>query len=218
MKTSLSIKVFSLLLAGMMAFGLAACEDDEIPSTADYEEIVAPPTEDIIKNTVEKPYAVLGEDFDELTTYVLNRMTGKRYNYAPGDSYIADDVEVVFLDYNALTDLSEHMVYEIKEVFDRGGAIYLHKPNALALLFFHLTMYGQLDDFMEWLKEQMTNGAPSTRATQEGKPLERESYIMRRDSYLDVKDLYNGQEISTQVVNVEEHEDGSSTTTTVTST
>ncbi len=218
MKTSLSIKVFSLLLAGMMAFGLAACEDDEIPSTADYEEIVAPPTEDIIKNTVEKPYAVLGEDFDELTTHVLNRMTGKRYNYAPGDSYIADDVEVVFLDYNALTDLSEHMVYEIKEVFDRGGAIYLHKPNALALLFFHLTMYGQLDDFMEWLKEQMTNGAPSTRATQEGKPLERESYIMRRDSYLDVKDLYNGQEISTQVVNVEEHEDGSSTTTTVTST
>ena len=31
MKTNLSIKALSLLLAGMMAFGFASCKDDEDP-------------------------------------------------------------------------------------------------------------------------------------------------------------------------------------------
>ena len=152
MKTNLSIKALSLLLAGTMAFGLASCKDDELaPDFDEPEANITIPTEDEVKTTVGKTYAVLGEHFDEVTSYVLKRMTGMRYDHTPADTELADDVEIVFLDYDALMGISEEMVYEIKEVFDRGGAVYLHKPNALALMFFDLVMYDKLDDFMAWL-------------------------------------------------------------------
>lgn len=106
----------------------------------------------------------MGEHFDELTPYVMKRMTGMRYDHTPADTELADDVEIVFLDYDALMEISEEMVYEIKEVFDRGGAVYLHRPNALALMFFDLVMYDELDDFMAWLEEQLKDGGAQTKA------------------------------------------------------
>ena len=149
MRTNLSIKALSLLLAGMMAFGFVSCKDDELEQAPDFNEPevnITIPTEDEVKTTVGKTYAVLGEHFDELTPYVMKRMTGMRYDHTPADTELADDVEIVFLDYDALMEISEEMVYEIKEVFDRGGAVYLHRPNALALMFFDLVMYDELDD------------------------------------------------------------------------
>ncbi|GAB6868564.1 hypothetical protein [Bacteroides rodentium] len=216
MKTS--IKALSLLLAGMMAFGLASCKDDEIDPGIDSPEANVPiPTEDEVKTTVSKSYAVLGEHFDEVTPYVLKRMTGQRYNYSPADSYIADDVEVVFLDYDALLEISEEMVYEIKEVFDRGGAIYLHKPHSLALEFFKLILYDKLDDFMEWLEEQIKGLDAQTKAEKKN-VLERDSYIIRRNSHYDMRDIHNGEPVTIEETIVEEAEDGNEQTRTVTGT
>lgn len=38
MKTNLSIKALSLLLAGMMAFGFVSCKDDELEQAPDFNE------------------------------------------------------------------------------------------------------------------------------------------------------------------------------------
>lgn len=47
MRTNLSIKALSLLLAGMMAFGLASCKDDELTPDIDEPDVNIPiPTED----------------------------------------------------------------------------------------------------------------------------------------------------------------------------
>lgn len=217
MRTNLSIKALSLLLAGMMAFGFASCKDDELVPDIDEPDVnIAIPTEDEVKTTVGKTYAVLGEHFDEVTPYVMKRMTGQRYNYSPADTEMADDVEIVFLDYDALMEISEKMVYEIKEVFDRGGAVYLHKPNALALMFFDLVMYDQLDNFMEWLEQNMNGGEALTRAGEKGNLLERDSYIISRNNHLDLRDIYNGKPVTIENVITEELEDGSKQTRTET--
>lgn len=129
MRTNLSIKALSLLLAGMMTFGLASCKDDELIPDIDEPDVNIPiPTEDEVKTTVGKTYAVLGDQFDEVTPYVMKRMTGQRYNYTPADTEIADDVEVVFMDTKALTGMHKEMAYELKELYDRNGFIYMHKP------------------------------------------------------------------------------------------
>ena len=91
MRTNLSIKALSLLLAGMMAFGFASCKDDEFIPDIDEPGVNIPiSTEDEVKTTVGKTYAVLGDQFDEVTPYVMKRMTGQRYNYTPADTEIAD--------------------------------------------------------------------------------------------------------------------------------
>ena len=207
MKTKLSIKVLSLLLAGVMTFGLASCQDDEMEFEPEPDVSIMPPTEDEVKTTVGKSYAVIGSNFDEVTPYVLKRMTGKRYDYAMSDTYITDDVEVVFIDTDALLDLSEEMAYELKDVFDRGGSIYLHKPNSFALGIYKMLMDDVLDDFMEWLKEQLEGGA-KTRTEQDGDPLTRESYVMSRHRDLDVADIYDGKPVTTQVIVTDSLPDG----------
>lgn len=219
MKTNLSIKALSLLLAGMMAFGFVSCKDDELEQAPDFNEPevnITIPTEDEVKTTVGKTYAVLGEHFDELTPYVMKRMTGMRYDHTPADTELADDVEIVFLDYDALMEISEEMVYEIKEVFDRGGAVYLHRPNALALMFFDLAMYDELDDFMAWLEEQLKDGGAQTKAGGKSNSLERDSYIIRRNDHLDLRDIYNGEPVTIEKTIVEETEDGTEQTRTET--
>ena len=219
MRTNLSIKALSLLLAGMMAFGFVSCKDDELEQAPDFNEPevnITIPTEDEVKTTVGKTYAVLGEHFDELTPYVMKRMTGMRYDHTPADTELADDVEIVFLDYDALMEISEEMVYEIKEVFDRGGAVYLHRPNALALMFFDLVMYDELDDFMAWLEEQLKDGGAQTKAGGKSNPLERDSYIIRRNDHLDLRDIYNGEPVTIEKTIVEETEDGTEQTRTET--
>ena len=219
MRTNLSIKALSLLLAGMMAFGFVSCKDDELEQAPDFNEPevnITIPTEDEVKTTVGKTYAVLGEHFDEVTPYVMKRMTGQRYSYSPAATELADDVEIVFLDYDALMEISEEMVYEIKEVFDRGGAVYLHRPNALALMFFDLVMYDELDDFMAWLEEQLKDGGAQTKAGGKSNPLERDSYIIRRNDHLDLRDIYNGEPVTIEKTIVEETEDGTEQTRTET--
>ena len=219
MKTDVSFNHLFLLLAGMMAFGFISCKDDELEQAPDFNEPevnITIPTEDEVKTTVGKTYAVLGEHFDELTPYVMKRMTGMRYDHTPADTELADDVEIVFLDYDALMEISEEMVYEIKEVFDRGGAVYLHRPNALALMFFDLVMYDELDDFMAWLEEQLKDGGAQTKACGKSNPLERDSYIIRRNDHLDLRDIYNGEPVTIEKTIVEETEDGTEQTRTET--
>ena len=219
MKTDVSFNHLFLLLAGMMAFGFISCKDDELEQAPDFNEPevnITIPTEDEVKTTVGKTYAVLGEHFDELTPYVMKRMTGMRYDHTPADTELADDVEIVFLDYDALMEISEEMVYEIKEVFDRGGAVYLHRPNALALMFFDLVMYDELDDFMAWLGEQLKDGGAQTKAGGKSNPLERDSYIIRRNDHLDLRDIYNGEPVTIEKTIVEETEDGTEQTRTET--
>ena len=61
METNLSIKALSLLLAGMMAFGFVSCKDDEFEQAPDFNEPevnITIPTEDEVKTTVGKTYAV----------------------------------------------------------------------------------------------------------------------------------------------------------------
>ena len=217
MTTNLLAKYLSLLIGGTMVFVLASCKDDELAPDFDEPEVnITIPTEDEVKTTVGKNYAVLGEHFDEVAPYVLKRMTGQRYDHSPADTEMADDVEIVFLDYDALMEISEEMVYEIKEVFDRGGAVYLHKPNAMALMFFDRVMYDQLDNFMEWLEQNMNGGEALTRAGEKGNPLERDSYIISRNNHLDLRDIYNGEPVTIENVITEEHEDGSTQTRTET--
>lgn len=105
MTTNLLVKYLSLLIGGMMVLVLASCKDDELSPDFDEPEVnITIPTEDEVKTTVGKTYAVLGEHFDEVTPYVMKRMTGQRYSYSPAATELADNVEIVFLDYDALME------------------------------------------------------------------------------------------------------------------
>lgn len=215
MKTNLSLKVLSLLLAGMMTFGLASCKDDEMETDNETEVNIPLPTEDEVKTTVNKNYAVIGAGFDEVTPYIMKRMTGQRYDYAPSDTNLADDVEVVFIGQTELMDISEEMYYQIKEVFDRGGAVYLHKPVSLAALFFDLMLNDELEDFIKWLQEDM--GKAETRAeADDDVPYGRDCYILTRNGLLDMADIYDGKEITYEATVTETDENGKEHTETVT--
>lgn len=65
MTTNLLVKYLSLLIGGMMVLVLASCKDDELSPDFDEPEVnITIPTEDEVKTTVGKTYAVLGEHFD----------------------------------------------------------------------------------------------------------------------------------------------------------
>ena len=67
MTTNLLAKYLSLLIGGTMVFVLASCKDDELAPDFDEPEVnITIPTEDEVKTTVGKNYAVLGEHFDEV--------------------------------------------------------------------------------------------------------------------------------------------------------
>ncbi len=118
------------------------------------------PTDDEVKTTVGKPIAVIGDHFDEVTALLLKRSTGKRYNLSAGATSVPADVQVVYIDTESLEKMDRTLVMAIKEVFQNGAVVYLHKPNAVGALFFWIALFDDIDKaFKETVESRSVSAA-----------------------------------------------------------
>lgn len=184
---------------------LTGCHNDEpgIQDDDDDASKIEFPTEDIITGTYPGNYAIIGSsDYDEVTQYVLKRLTGASSSYSPTGDFIADDVRLVFLNNDALLSLEKPMVMQLKKVVENGGYIYVHKPNSLAMVFLSLAIYYDLDQALDDLKHGKL--ARRGRADTDEASLECDSYIVGpKLRTLILTDVYTGLPIEIEIFNPE---------------
>jgi len=142
MKMNVLKNSFYLLLAGVLASGFTACNNDETDIIDDDEEEIVEwvrPTEDDIQNHIDLHAAVYGR-FDEVTERVIARITFPRIGNTAQTEFISEDTELVMMDNNTLLGLSKEQIDALHDAYQRGVICYLHKPNAMGAAFFYAAM------------------------------------------------------------------------------
>ncbi len=108
----------------MACTSIASCSDDDPtpgnPSIPDEE--TGEPVEDMVTEKVTVPTVVIGNDFDPVTSALINRLTTRDYEIGP-------DTKAVIIDGGLLLSLSEAQSKTIKDVYDRGGSIVLSEAD-----------------------------------------------------------------------------------------
>lgn len=121
------LKPFLLTTGVCLLLTFSGCKDDyDDPTAMDEEEVMEQPTplpyDDQLTEKVAVPTAVIGNDFDPVTTALINRL-----NLIANE--IGDDVKAVIIDGALIPSLTNAQKNEIQAVFDRGGSIILSEAN-----------------------------------------------------------------------------------------
>lgn len=119
-------KFIFLLTAFIFTFSFTSCNDDEEILNNDHEEpqeYIAPlPTEDQMVETVKVPTAVIGSDFDPVTSALIRRLESR-------DNEITSNTQSVIIESGFIPYLSQSQKEDIKALYDRGGSIMLSEPD-----------------------------------------------------------------------------------------
>ncbi len=119
-------KFIFLLTALIFTFSFTSCNDDEELLNNDNEEpqeYIAPlPTEDLMVESVKVPTAVIGSDFDPVTSALIRRLKSR-------DNEITPNTQCVIIESGFIPYLSQSQKKDIKELYDRGGSIMLSEPE-----------------------------------------------------------------------------------------
>lgn len=113
----------------MAAFGMIAafssCNDDPVESDgADQPEETIPPlpVEDLMSEMVTVPTAVIGAEFDPVTTALINRLQSR-------ETEITDRTGAVIIASSGLSGMTDGEKMAIRGIFDRGGSIVVSEPD-----------------------------------------------------------------------------------------
>lgn len=127
-------------IALMAALGLMAafssCKDDpeEIDRSDEPEEIIEPlPVEDLLSERVSVPTAVVGSEFDPVTTALINRLQSRQ-------TEITDGTRAVIIASGSLSTMADDEKEAVGNVFDSGGCIVLSEPDARMAYEFSLSL------------------------------------------------------------------------------
>lgn len=189
-----------------------SCSDDDNDANnnangAEMEEIEPLPTEDVIETTIVRNAAIFGNNFDEVTQKVIDRLKGVTEYLDPVTaSSIPENVELIFIDNESLLKMERPAVMAIKEAFQRGATVYLHKPNDFAAALFNIAMFDDIDNFFG-------NKAKMRAQTRSGNEFQsHDLFAVRLDqSYMDADDLFNDKPIEQTFVNEDTGEETTET-------
>ena len=188
-----------IVLLTSFFFTSCAVDDNEEDNAngAEMEEIEPLPTEDVIETTIVRNAAIFGNNFDEVTQKVIDRLKGiTEYLDPVTASSIPENVELIFIDNESLLKMERPAVMAIKEAFQRGATVYLHKPNDFAAALFNIAMFDDIDNFFG-------NQAKMRAQTRSGNEYQNHDlFAVRLDqSYMDADDLFNDEPIEQTFVN-----------------
>ena len=118
---------------------VAACKDDNVGGSINTdEEHVEPyvqPVDDEIKTTFDADVLLLGDDFDETTSYMISRIKGQTFRADKNTTTIPESVRAVFVASNG--EISEEGLKELKRRYDEGSLqLLFHKPTNAELFFY----------------------------------------------------------------------------------
>lgn len=196
----------------LTSFFFTSCSDDDNDANnnangAEMEEIKPLPTEDVIETTIVRNAAIFGNNFDEVTQKVIDRLKGiTEYLDPVTASSIPENVELIFIDNESLLKMERPAVMAIKEAFQRGATVYLHKPNDFAAALFNIAMFDDIDNFFG-------NQAKMRAQTRSGNEYQNHDlFAVRLDqSYMDADDLFNDEPIEQTFVNEDTGEETTET-------
>ena len=198
----------AVLAAAMLC---TSCSDDDNDANnnngAEMEEIEPLPTEDVIETTIVRNAAIFGNNFDEVTQKVIDRLKGiTEYLDPVTATSIPENVELIFIDNESLLKMERPAVMAIKEAFQRGATVYLHKPNDFAAALFNIAMFDDIDNFFG-------NQAKMRAQTRSGNEFQsHDLFAVRLDqSYMDADDLFNDEPIEQTFVNEDTGEETTET-------
>ena len=198
----------AVLAAAMLC---TSCSDDDNDANnnngAEMEEIEPLPTEDVIETTIVRNAAIFGNNFDEVTQKVIDRLKGiTEYLDPVTATSIPENVELIFIDNESLLKMERPAVMAIKEAFQRGATVYLHKPNDFAAALFNIAMFDDIDKFFG-------NQAKMRAQTRSGNEYQNHDlFAVRLDqSYMDADDLFNDEPIEQTFVNEDTGEETTET-------
>ena len=188
-----------IVLLTSFFFTSCAVDDNEEDNAngAEMEEIEPLPTEDVIETTIVRNAAIFGNNFDEVTQKVIDRLKGVTEYLDPVTATsIPENVELIFIDNESLLKMERPAVMAIKEAFQRGATVYLHKPNDFAAALFNIAMFDDIDNFFG-------NKAKMRAQTRSGNEFQsHDLFAVRLDqSYMDADDLFNDEPIEQTFVN-----------------
>ena len=197
-KQMLKFSWVAVLAAAMLC---TSCSDDDNDANnnngAEMEEIEPLPTEDVIETTIVRNAAIFGNNFDEVTQKVIDRLKGiTEYLDPVTATSISENVELIFIDNESLLKMERPALMAIKEAFQRGATVYLHKPNDFAAALFNIAMFDDIDNFFG-------NQAKMRAQTRSGNEFQsHDLFAVRLDqSYMDADDLFNDEPIEQTFVN-----------------
>ena len=198
-----------IVLLTSFFFTSCAVDDNEEDNAngAEMEEIKPLPTEDVIETTIVRNAAIFGNNFDEVTQKVIDRLKGiTEYLDPVTASSIPENVELIFIDNESLLKMERPAVMAIKEAFQRGATVYLHKPNDFAAALFNIAMFDDIDNFFG-------NQAKMRAQTRSGNEFQsHDLFAVRLDqSYMDADDLFNDEPIEQTFVNEDTGEETTET-------
>lgn len=198
-----------IVLLTSFFFTSCAVDDNEEDNAngAEMEEIEPLPTEDVIETTIVRNAAIFGNNFDEVTQKVIDRLKGiTEYLDPVTASSIPENVELIFIDNESLLKMERPAVMAIKEAFQRGATVYLHKPNDFAAALFNIAMFDDIDNFFG-------NQAKMRAQTRSGNEFQsHDLFAVRLDqSYMDADDLFNDEPIEQTFVNEDTGEETTET-------
>lgn len=198
-----------IVLLTSFFFTSCAVDDNEEDNAngAEMEEIKPLPTEDVIETTIVRNAAIFGNNFDEVTQKVIDRLKGVTEYLDPVTaSSIPENVELIFIDNESLLKMERPAVMAIKEAFQRGATVYLHKPNDFAAALFNIAMFDDIDNFFG-------NQAKMRAQTRSGNEFQsHDLFAVRLDqSYMDADDLFNDKPIEQTFVNEDTGEETTET-------
>ena len=196
----------------LTSFFFTSCTDDDNDANnnvngAEMEEIEPLPTEDVIETTIVRNAAIFGNNFDEVTQKVIDRLKGVTEYLDPVTATsISENVELIFIDNESLLKMERPAVMAIKEAFQRGATVYLHKPNDFAAALFNIAMFDDIDNFFG-------NQAKMRAQTRSGNEYQNHDlFAVRLDqSYMDADDLFNDKPIEQTFVNEDTGEETTET-------
>ena len=207
-KQMLKFSWVAVLAAAMLC---TSCSDDDNDANnnngAEMEEIEPLPTEDVIETTIVRNAAIFGNNFDEVTQKVIDRLKGiTEYLDPVTATSIPENVELIFIDNESLLKMERPAVMAIKEAFQRGATVYLHKPNDFAAALFNIAMFDDIDNFFG-------NQAKMRAQTRSGNEFQsHDLFAVRLDqSYMDADDLFNDEPIEQTFVNEDTGEETTET-------
>lgn len=207
-KQMLKFSWVAVLAAAMLC---TSCSDDDNDANnnngAEMEEIEPLPTEDVIETTIVRNAAIFGNNFDEVTQKVIDRLKGiTEYLDPVTATSISENVELIFIDNESLLKMERPAVMAIKEAFQRGATVYLHKPNDFAAALFNIAMFDDIDNFFG-------NQAKMRAQTRSGNEFQsHDLFAVRLDqSYMDADDLFNDEPIEQTFVNEDTGEETTET-------
>lgn len=201
-----------MMLAASMTFVACTTKDDPVVVVPeDDPEVIIQPVYDVIETYLDGDIAVVGNHFDEVTTYILSRVKGQVINinlYEP----IPESVKYLLLDDQTVQNITaDDIDYFIIPAYRQGVTICMHKPSDWKASGILMGLWQ-----VEWGTEDETDddqaaGIRKTRTSDDGTSDTGSSYdfwaMKPGGKTFQLTDIYVPDKVYTDTVHIIEHQE-----------